>query len=105
MQESNARARAWYEQEATREVRSTRTLQRNISSQYYHRMIKSQLKELVHNEMIERTSHLQDKLEFIKNPVIAEFLGFPQNATFSESELETSIINNLQCFIMELRKG
>lgn len=68
-------------------------------------MIKSQLKELVHNEMIERTSHLQDKLEFIKNPVIAEFLGFPQNATFSESELETSIINNLQCFIMELGKG
>lgn len=105
LQESNANARSWYEQEAAREVWSTRTLQRNISSQYYHRMLKSQHKELVHNEMIEKTTHLQDKLEFIKNPVIAEFLGFPQNTTFSESELETSIINNLQRFIMELGKG
>lgn len=65
----------------------------------------SQHKELVHKEMIERTSPLQDKMEFIKNPVIAEFLGFPQEATFTESELETSIINNLQKFIMELGKG
>ena len=105
LQESNANARSWYEQEAAREVWSTRTLQRNISSQYYHRMLKSQHKELVHNEMIEKTTHLQDRLEFIKNPVIAEFLGFPQNTTFSESELETSIINNLQRFIMELGKG
>ena len=105
LQESNAKARAWYEQEATREMWSTRTLQRNISSQYYHRMLKSQHKELVHSEMIEKTNQLQEKLEFVKNPVIAEFLGFPQNATFSESELETSIINNLQRFIMELGKG
>lgn len=105
LQEKDANARSWYEQEAAREVWSTRTLQRNISSQYYHRMLKSQHKELVHNEMIEKTTHLQDRLEFIKNPVIAEFLGFPQNTTFSESELETSIINNLQRFIMELGKG
>jgi predicted nuclease of restriction endonuclease-like (RecB) superfamily len=105
LQECNANARSWYEQEAAREVWSTRTLQRNISSQYYHRMLKSQHKDLVHSEMMEKTAQLQDKLEFIKNPVIAEFLGFPQNTTFSESELETSIINNLQRFIMELGKG
>lgn len=105
LQESNKEARNWYEREAANEVWSTRTLQRNISSQYYHRMLMSQHKELVHKEMIERTSPLQDKMEFIKNPVIAEFLGFPQEATFTESELETSIINNLQKFIMELGKG
>ena len=105
LQESSKEARNWYEREAANEVWSTRTLQRNISSQYYHRMLMSQHKELVHKEMIERTSPLQDKLEFIKNPVIAEFLGFPQEATFTESELETSIINNLQKFIMELGKG
>ncbi len=105
LQESSKEARDWYEREAANEVWSTRTLQRNISSQYYHRMLMSQHKELVHKEMIERTSPLQDKLEFIKNPVIAEFLGFPQEATFTESELETSIINNLQKFIMELGKG
>ena len=105
LQEQNKEARDWYEREAANEVWSTRTLQRNISSQYYHRMLMSQHKELVHKEMIERTSPLQDKMEFIKNPVIAEFLGFPQEATFTESELETSIINNLQKFIMELGKG
>lgn len=105
LQESSKEARNWYEREAANEVWSTRTLQRNISSQYYHRMLMSQHKELVHEEMIEKTSPLQDKLEFIKNPVIAEFLGFRQEATFTESELETSIINNLQKFIMELGKG
>lgn len=105
LQENNKDARDWYEREAAKEMWSTRTLQRNISSQYYHRMLMSQHKELVHEEMIEKTSPLQDKLEFIKNPVIAEFLGFPQEATFTESELETSIINNLQKFIMELGKG
>ena len=105
LQEKSAEARDWYEREAANEMWSTRTLQRNISSQYYHRMLLSQHKELVHQEMIEKTSPLQDKMEFIKNPVIAEFLGFPQDATFTESELETSIINNLQKFIMELGKG
>ena len=105
LQEKSAEARDWYEREAANEMWSTRTLQRNISSQYYHRMLMSQHKELVHSEMIEKTTPLQDKMEFIKNPVIAEFLGFPQEATFTESELETSIINNLQKFIMELGKG
>ena len=48
--------------------------------------------------------YLMDKLEFIKNPLIAEFLGFSLEDTYTETELETSIINNLQKFLMELRK-
>ncbi|WP_304645434.1 PDDEXK nuclease domain-containing protein [uncultured Dubosiella sp.] len=47
----------------------------------------------------------KDKLGFIKNPVIAEFLGYPNNTDFSESNLEKSIITNLQKFLMELGKG
>lgn len=47
----------------------------------------------------------RDKLEFIKNPVIAEFLGYANNTDFSESDLEKSIITNLQKFLMELGKG
>ena len=46
-----------------------------------------------------------DKLEFIKNPVVAEFLGFAQNTDFTESDLEKSILSNLQKFLMELGKG
>lgn len=46
-----------------------------------------------------------DKLEVIKNPVVAEFLGFSQNTDFTESDLEKSILSNLQKFLMELGKG
>lgn len=75
LQETDPKARQWYLSEAANEMWSTRTLQRNISSQYYHRMLSSQHKELVEAEMRQLTSPLQNKLEFIKNPVIAEFLG------------------------------
>ena len=43
-------------------------------------------------------------LEFIKNPVIAEFLGLTPNTDFSETKLEKSIITNLQKFLMELQQ-
>ena len=48
--------------------------------------------------------HLMGKLEFVKNPLIAEFLGFSLEDSYTETELETSIINNLQKFLIELRK-
>ena len=106
LQVEDKTARDWYEKEAVNQSWSVRTLQRNISSQYYYRMLKTQKKELVECEMKEITSQYQnDKLEFIKNPVIAEFLGFPQNTDFTEIELEKSILSNLQKFMMELGKG
>ena len=46
-----------------------------------------------------------DKLEFIKNPVIAEFLGLSANTDFTETQLESCIISNLQKFLMEMGKG
>lgn len=98
-------ARKWYEQEAKREVWSSRTLHRNIGSQYYYRLMQSSSKENVISEMHQITAPMQDKLEFIKNPVVAEFLGLSQNTDFTESELESSIISHLQKFIMELGKG
>ena len=105
LQESNANARAWYEQEAANEMWSTRTLQRNVSSQYYHRLLLSQDKTIVRDEMKALTAPLQDKLEFMKSPVIAEFLGFKNNTSYTESNLEQSIIDHLIPFLMELGKG
>ena len=58
LQENNKEARNWYEQEAAREMWSTRTLQRNISSQYYHRLLRSANKEVVHDEMQKLTAPL-----------------------------------------------
>ena len=99
-------ARAWYLKEASSEAWSVRTLDRNIGSQYYHRLLASQNKDAVKTEMKTLTSPMQtDKLEFIKNPVVAEFLGLTNNSDFTESQLEQSILTHLQKFLMELGKG
>ena len=99
-------ARSWYLNEASRESWSVRTLDRNISSQYYHRLLASQNKAPVVAEMKEITAPMQaDKLEFIKNPVVAEFLGLAPNSDFTETKLEQSIITHLQKFLIELGKG
>lgn len=55
--------------------------------------------------MKQLTAPLQDKLEYIKNPVVAEFLGFKNRTDYTESELEQTIIDHLIPFLMELGKG
>ena len=101
-------ARLWYLKETAREQWDYRTLQRNISSQYYYRLLQTpeQLRHEVSDEMRSLTTNFeQDKHSYLKNPIIAEFLGLPQNPVYSESKLETAIIDHLQTFIMELGKG
>ncbi len=107
LQVRDKEARDWYEKEAMEQTWSYRTLQRNINTQYYYRLLKSQRKDLVIKEMEEKTEENQvlDKLEFIKNPIIAEFLGYNLDNTYTETELETKIIDNLQKFMIELGKG
>ena len=89
LQVEDSKAREWYEKETAEQTWSVRTLQRNISSQYYYRLLKSQTKEPVIKEMKEKNKEhfLMNKLEFIKNPVIAEFLGFSLEDTYTETEL------------------
>lgn len=85
---------------------SYRTLNRNIGSQYYERLLLSHDKEKVETEMKSLTlPYQQDKLEFIKNPTVAEFIGLSPNTDFTESKLESAIISNLQRFLLELGKG
>ena len=107
IQELNDEARAWYEQETLTQNWSTRTLQRNIGSQYYFRLVASQRKDLVRKEMVELTAPLQnpDPTEFIKNPVVGEFLGFTADSSYRESDLEQAIIDNLEKFLLEMGKG
>ncbi|SFU86693.1 PDDEXK nuclease domain-containing protein [Butyrivibrio sp. M55] len=105
LQVTDENARLWYAKEALEQTWSVKTLQRNVSSQYYYRLLKTQDKDSVEQEMKQLTTPLQDKLEFIKNPVIAEFLGMQQNDSYLESDLEKCIIDNLSQFLMELGKG
>lgn len=102
----NDDARKWYLNEAASQTWTTRTLDRNINSQYYFRLLQSSDKDAVIAEMKSKTAGFQkDKLEFLKNPVVAEFLGLSQKCDFTETKLETAIIAHLQKFIMELGKG
>jgi predicted nuclease of restriction endonuclease-like (RecB) superfamily len=102
----NSVARDWYMREAASQHWSYRTLDRNISTQYYERLLSSQLKEPVIAEMREKTKAFErDKLSFIKNPTVLEFLGLPGNAGYTENDLENAILTNLQKFLLELGKG
>jgi predicted nuclease of restriction endonuclease-like (RecB) superfamily len=95
-------ARDWYESEALRETWSVRTLQRNVSTQYYYRILKSQKKDLVRKEMLSKSQGEGDeRLEFVKNPAILEFLSLPEDNSY----LEKAILANLKDFLMELGKG
>lgn len=103
---SSTQARDWYLKEAQEQMWSYRTLDRNIGSQYYERLLLSHNKGKVEDEMKSLThSFQQDKLEFIKNPTVAEFIGLSPNSDFAESDLENAIIGNLQKFLLELGKG
>ena len=99
-------AREWYAKEAFNEGWSYRTLNRNINTLYYERLLMSKKKQPVIDEMKEKTKNFQqDKLEYIKSPVVLEFLGLPEDTSLAESKLETAIINNLEKFLMEMGKG
>lgn len=103
---TNEDARNWYLREASEQMWSYATLNRNISTQYYERLLMSQQKEPVINEMKALTKDFDaDKLEFVKNPMVTEFLGMSPTKAFVEDELETAILNNLQKFLLELGKG
>jgi len=96
----------YYLTEAAANNWSVRTLDRNISTLYYQRLLSSQKKDLVIAEMQEKTADFQqDKLEFIKNPAVLEFLGLPDNSGYIEAELEKAIIDHIQQFLLELGKG
>ncbi len=101
-------ARMWYMQEAASQQWDYRTLKRNIDTQYYYRLMQTPTahKPEVEQEMVEKTAvYQQEKSAFVKNPMLIEFLGLNQDAAFTESKLEETIINHLQKFLIEMGKG
>ena len=101
---SSEKARIFYLTEAAENMWSVRTLDRNISTLYYNRIVASIDKKIVENEMKEKTKKLQAE-EFIKNPVVLEFLDLPSNMSYTENELEKALTDDIQKFMMELGKG
>ena len=87
----------WYLESASAEMWSVRTLDRNIATQYYERHFVQ--------PSLPMSETGPNKFELLKSPVVAEFLGFKEDASFSEEELESAIISHLQDFIMEMGRG
>ena len=101
---SDEKARIFYLTEAAENMWSVRTLDRNISTLYYNRIVASIDKKTVEDEMKDKTKKLQAE-EFIKNPVVLEFLDLPSNMSYTENELEKALTDDIQKFMMELGKG
>ena len=103
---SDENARYWYMKEAVDENWSSRTLDRNISTQYYYRLLQTPKKAAVIEEMKQKTAQFQkNQFELIKSPVIAEFLGFKNEDTYLEGDLESAILSHIRDFLMELGRG
>lgn len=101
----NTSARKWYINESLEQNWSTRALDRQISKLYYERLLASKDKTLVETEAKTKTETLQESTQdYLRDPYILDFLNL-QDKTYQESELEQSIISNLQQFLLELGKG
>jgi predicted nuclease of restriction endonuclease-like (RecB) superfamily len=96
--------RKFYEIESITNGWGVRELKRQFDSALYQRLILSKDKESLrqlatHGQIIETSD------DIIKEPYILEFTGFPENASYSENELENALINKLEHFLLELGKG
>lgn len=97
------KARKFYIDECLKSNWSVRQLQRQIGTFYYERLLSSQDKVGVANEM-----GLPEKIEaknIVRDPYVLEFLGLEGNVSFYEKDLEQAIINHLQKFLLELGRG
>lgn len=97
-------ARTWYMKEAADSNWSTRTLERQINTFTYQRILSSKNKKGVQKEA-DQKAEKASPLDFIKDPYVLEFLQLPPNKDFYEKDIEEAIISKLQQFILELGKG
>lgn len=90
---SDPNARLWYLKTADKDMWSFRALDRNISTQYYERRLAAQREKSALPVDMENST---DPLEYIKNPMMAEFMGFHRDADYNESDFEKALIDNLE---------
>lgn len=99
-------ARQWYMDEAANQNCSSRALERQINTLYYERLLMSRDKSPVMTEAATNIHAMNDSpREFIRDPVMLEFLGLPNTGIVLETELEQALIEQLQGFLLELGKG
>jgi predicted nuclease of restriction endonuclease-like (RecB) superfamily len=104
MRVENEKARTFYMEEAVKAQWSTRQLERQINSFFYERLLSSQNKDAVANE-IQELEPAKKPEDIIRDPYVLEFLGLTPNDDFYESDLEQALITHLQKFLLELGRG
>jgi predicted nuclease of restriction endonuclease-like (RecB) superfamily len=102
-------ARHWYMQEAAAQNWSTRVLERHLGTLYYERLLASQDKSALvaqtqANVQADPTLSARPR-DFVRDPVMLEFLGLPDTGRLLESDLERALMDKLQQFLLELGKG
>jgi predicted nuclease of restriction endonuclease-like (RecB) superfamily len=103
---TNEKARHWYMDECANLNWSSRALDRQILTLYYERLLMSRDKADVIEEATTNIEALKcNPREFIRDPVMLEFLGLPSAGKVRESGLEQALIDHLQGFLLELGKG
>lgn len=105
MRVENHEARDFYEREAVAGGWDKRTLERQIQSYYYERILKSRKPKKMLSEGRNLPVPAASAVDELKNPYVLEFLGLPNAAAFHESELERAVISHLQRFLLELGNG
>lgn len=100
----NEEERNFYEIETTNNNWSVRELQRQYNSSLYERLALSKNKKAV-KELSKKGQLITKPIDMLKEPVVLEFLGMKEETEYTESQLETAIINKLENFLLELGKG
>lgn len=96
--------RQFYEIESYENQWSLRELQRQCDSALYQRLVLSRDKEMV-KKLSKEGQIIKKPSDALKDPYILEFIGLPDQTTYSESELEQELIDKLEHFLLELGKG
>ena len=96
--------RDFYEIEAANNNWSVRELERQFNSSLYERLVLSRDKQGI-KELSKKGQVVTKPIDTIKEPYVLDFLGLEEQDKYTESDLETAIINKLEHFLMELGKG
>ncbi len=96
--------RSFYEIESAKSGWSVRTLQRQYNSSLYERLALSRDKEAV-LQLAKKGNIITKPEDIVKQPTVLEFLGMEEKTKYSETDLETAIIDKLQKFLLEMGKG
>lgn len=104
MRIQNEDERDFYERLAIQENWGKRELSRQYGSSLYERMLIGKDKQQILR--LSKKGRLAEKpADLVKDPYILEFLGIPEQTDFSETELESRLIDHLQEFLLELGTG